>query len=371
MRAAVSFANDSNNPLDTGFGFANAALGVFQNFKQQNAMYEGNYVYHNKDFYLQDNWKLTGKLTLDAGMRFTHHGPQYDTKQEASNFFPEKWSAAKAPLLYTPGCSTAIPATGCLAANRVAVNPLTGVALPVGSSAAIGTIVPNSGTITNGIIQAGKGIAKENYIEDPLVFGPRIGAAYDLSGAQKLVVRGSIGMFYDRLQGDSIFGQIGNPPTGQGSTVVNSTLQNIAAGTSALQAAPVLLIYNYDSKIGNSLNWNAGVQMALPWSSSLDVSYVATHNNNSVSFGSISVPAGQQAMDLNAPDVGTAYLAQYQDPTLAAPAPCRARRRCPPTCCGRIAASARLWTPGPGSTRSTTRCRRRTTGASATAGRRA
>ena len=37
----VSFANDSNNPLDTGFGYANAALGIFQNFQQQNALYEG------------------------------------------------------------------------------------------------------------------------------------------------------------------------------------------------------------------------------------------------------------------------------------------------------------------------------------------
>ena len=73
----VSFANDSNNPLDTGFGFANAALGVFQNFQQQNALYEGDYLYHNKDFYIQDNWKMTPKLTLDLGMRFTHHGPQY------------------------------------------------------------------------------------------------------------------------------------------------------------------------------------------------------------------------------------------------------------------------------------------------------
>ena len=51
-------------------------------------------------------------------------------------------------------------------------------------------------------------------------------------------------MFYDRLQGDSIFGQIGNPPTGQGATVVNSTLQNLQ-GTSALQAAPVTKARGY------------------------------------------------------------------------------------------------------------------------------
>ena len=313
FEGSINFGNDSNNPLDTGFGYANAALGVFTSYAQENSLPEGRYIYRNKDAYVQDNWKMTGKLTLDYGMRFTHHGPQYDQYLQSSNFFPDKWKAAQAPRLYAPGCSTAIPATGCVTANRVAVNPLTGASLGAGSSVAIGTIVPNSGVLLNGIIQAGHGIAKENYIEDPFVFGPRIGAAYDLTGAQKIVLRGSIGVFYDRTQGDSIFGQIGNPPTGTSATLVNSTLQAVgAAGTTAVQGAPTLLIYNYDSKIGGSTNWNGGVQMALPWSSSLDVSYVASHN-----FSSTGAGAQFKVVDQNAPDLGAAYLPQNQDPTLA------------------------------------------------------
>ena len=211
-------------------------------------------------------------------MRFTHHGPQYDVKQQASNFFPDQWSASQAPLLYVPGCASGSGA-GC---PRVAVDPRTGASLGAGSSVAIGTIVPNTGTLLNGIIQAGNGIAKENYVEQSLVFGPRIGAAYDVTGTQRIVIRGSVGVFYDRLQGDSIFGQIGNPPTGQGSTVVNSTLQQVAQGTAGVQPPPVMLIYDYDAKIGASTSWNGGVQMVLPWSSALDVSYVGTHNYNSV-----------------------------------------------------------------------------------------
>ena len=310
----VTFSNDSNNPLDSGFGYANAALGIFSRFEQQNALFEGDYVYHNKDFYIQDNWKVNSRLTLDIGMRFTHHGPQYDVKQQASNFFPDQWSASRAPQLYVPGCASG-SGPGC---PRVAVDPRTGASLGAGSSVAIGTIVPNTGTLLNGIIQAGNGIAKENYTEQALVFGPRIGAAYDVTGTQRIVLRGSVGVFYDRLQGDSIFGQIGNPPTGQGSTVVNSTLQQVAQGTAGVQPPPVMLIYDYDAKIGASTSWNGGVQMVLPWSSALDVSYVGTHNYNSVSFGSISVPPNSDPMDLNAPDIGTAYLPQYQDPTAPA-----------------------------------------------------
>ena len=31
---AINFQNDTNNPLDTGFGFANAALGIFSSYSQ-------------------------------------------------------------------------------------------------------------------------------------------------------------------------------------------------------------------------------------------------------------------------------------------------------------------------------------------------
>jgi hypothetical protein len=313
----INFANDTNNPLDAGFGYANAALGVFSRFEQQSAMLEGRYVYYNKDFFIQDNWKVNGRLTLDLGMRFTHHGPQYDNKEQSSNFFPEQWSAGRAPLLYVPGCT--VNASPCPGANRVARNPATGALLGAGSAVAIGTIVPNSGTLLNGIVKAGDGIAKENYEEDPLIFGPRIGAAYDVSGTQSLVVRGSVGVFYDRTQGDAVFGQIGNPPSGQGSTVVNSTLQSLTTGAT-LQPPPVMLVHNYDAKVGASTQWNAGIQMTLPFASSLDVSYVGAHNYNSTAFGSIGTPAGMLPLDLNSPDIGTAYLPQYQDPTLAASA---------------------------------------------------
>ena len=158
-------------------------------------------------------------------MRFTHHGPQYDIKLQASNFFPDQWSAANAPLLYRPGCASRHP----VACTRVAIDPRTGASLGAGSAVAIGTIVPGTG-VADQRHHPGRQRDREGELRGgPLVFGPRIGAAYDLNGTQSIVLRGSVGVFYDRLQGDSIFGQIGNPPTGQGSTVVNSTLQSVAA----------------------------------------------------------------------------------------------------------------------------------------------
>ena len=90
----VDFGNDTNNALDTGFGFANAATGVFTQYLQQSKLIEGSMIYNNTEFYLQDNWKVNDRLTLDYGVRFTRQQPQYDQFLQMSNFFPEQWSLA-------------------------------------------------------------------------------------------------------------------------------------------------------------------------------------------------------------------------------------------------------------------------------------
>jgi hypothetical protein len=309
----INFGNDSNNPLDSGFGFANAALGIFSSYQQLDGIYEPLNLYYNRDFYAQDNWKVNNKLSLDYGMRFTHHDPQYDGRGMASNFFPEQWKATQAPLLYQPGCSVNV--TPCPTLNRVAVNPQTGAIVP--SAAAIGTIVANSGNLMNGIRKAGDGISKKNYIEPDMVYGPRLGFGYDMTGNQNIVFRGSVGLFWDRPQGNTTFAQAGNYPNARQASLYYSSLPEMAAGTAVvLQAPPTLNVYYYDSKIPSSLAYNAGVQTLLPWQGiSVDASYVGTHTYNDIAFGAVATPTGEVPTDRNGPDIGTAYLPQYQDPT--------------------------------------------------------
>ena len=88
----MNFGNDTNNALDTGFGYANAATGVFTRYQQASDFIEGQMVYDNTEFYVQDNWKVNSRMTLDYGVRFTHQQPQYDQNQAMSNFFPEQWN---------------------------------------------------------------------------------------------------------------------------------------------------------------------------------------------------------------------------------------------------------------------------------------
>ena len=127
------------------------------------------------------------------------------------------------------------------AANRVALDPRTQVSLGQNTAALVGTIVPNTGVLLNGIFQAGQGIPKTNYTWPAIALAPRVGFAYDVTGPQQFVVRGAGGVFFDRPSGQYTFAQAGNPPTGQVSTVQYSTLQSIPPEGLQTIAPPLLV----------------------------------------------------------------------------------------------------------------------------------
>jgi hypothetical protein len=291
----VNFVNDATNPLDSGFPFANAALGVYQSYSQAAAWIKGNFLYHNYEWFAQDNWRVTSRLTLDYGIRFYWLQPTYDTRLQASNFLPDRYDPALAPRLYYPGRDAA--------GNRVGVDRATGAIVPGFN---IGRLVPGSGQLVgNGLYGAGDGIDKQLYQNRGVHFAPRVGFAYDVSGAQKLVVRGGFGVFYDRAAGDTVYGMIEQAPTLVQPNLVYGQLQDVSSGTSTV-APPTIAAFDFAGKIPTVYTYNAGVQMTLPWSSVLDVSYVGSQSRNL-----------NTQVNLNAPSYGAAYLPENQDPTLA------------------------------------------------------
>ena len=76
----------------------------------------------------------------------------------------------------------------------------------------------------NGIKQAGDGISKYGYTWPALVVGPRFGAAYDVSGTQSFILRGGVGLFYDRPDGNTVFSIPGNPPIATAQDLRNGQL---------------------------------------------------------------------------------------------------------------------------------------------------
>ncbi len=301
----LNFGNDGNNPLDSGYGYANAALGVFSSYNQASRFVEGQYYYTNDEAYLQDNWKVNSRLTLDYGMRFVHQQPQYETTGQASNFLPDKYSSSSAPLLYVAGCVNGV--YPCSGTNRQAMNPVTGQLLGPGSTIAIGALVPNTGNATNGIFPAGQGITKTAFKWPAIAPAPRFGIAYDLTGEQRVVFRGGAGLFFDRPSGNSVFAQVLNPPNLTNVTVRYGQLQTLGSAGLTTQSPPALNVFEYNSSLPSSVQWNGGVQMALPWAMALDVSYVGQHQYHIL-----------QTYDINRVDFGTAFLPANQDPSLAA-----------------------------------------------------
>ncbi|HZF37498.1 MAG TPA: hypothetical protein VE715_01625, partial [Blastocatellia bacterium] len=292
-----NFVNDASNPLDTGFGFANAAVGVYNQFTQASVYAVGEYRYNNVEWYAQDNWKVASRLTLDYGMRFYWIQPQFDESSQTANFLPDQYSAANAPRLYRPAIVNGV---------RIGIDPVTGQQV---AGTYIGRIVPGTGKLTtngvpiNGVFQAGNGIEQGLYRNRGVQFAPRFGFAYDVRGDQKLVVRGGAGSFYDRPQGNTVFDLVQNPPTTLQTTLFFGKMQDVGTGQ-VLLAPPSLVAIDRKGKIPTTYAYNLGVQYKLPFESVLDISYVGTSGQHLL-----------QRRSINAPAYGAAYLAANQDPT--------------------------------------------------------
>jgi hypothetical protein len=293
----INFGDSSSNPFDTGYGWANMALGVYSSYTQASKYATGRYRYTNAEWYVQDTWKVTRRLTLDYGLRFQWIQPQFDAAQQTSTFLPNLYNAANAPRIYRPAGSPS---------NRQAVDPGTG---QVFDSTYIGKIVNGTGNSLNGIARAGQEVNKYLIMDRGIHYAPRFGFAFDVTGRQRMVVRGGGGIFYDRFQGNEVFDMLTNPPTTFAPSLVNGLLSNLNPNN--IQVAPSNLnAFDYNGNVPTVYNYNLGVQTRLAESTVLDVSYVGNQTRHQL-----------QRVNLNAIPYGATFQPQNVDPTKSAGIP--------------------------------------------------
>jgi hypothetical protein len=302
FNSTINFVDNSSNPYDTGYSYANAATGVFNTYQQANKFAYPEYTYKNFEWYGQDNWKVNSRFTVDYGVRFYYMTPQWDQTLQASTFVPDDWSAANAPRLYYPVCKNG--ASSCSGSNLIGVDPANPANTVEGRF--VGRLVQPTTDAQrfNGAYQAGQGINDTMYSGSVFKVSPRLGVVYDLTGEGRTIVRGGFGIFYDRPQGNIVFDTINNAPGLLQPTVQYGLLQNLTGGSNDPYAPLGLTPTAYDFVPPKVTAWNVGVQHKLWRAITLDIAYVGSKNENLI-----------EQEQINALPLGTLFKPENQDPT--------------------------------------------------------
>ena len=282
-----------SNPIDTGYGYANALLGVYNSFSQAQHHLNGMWRYWNIEQYVQDTWKVSSRVTLDYGLRAAWYQPQYDAGLQASSFEYSQWDPSKAPRLYRPAVN---PANN----TRSAYDSVTQTYL---SSNYIGVVVSGSGSTSNGMCQAGGCTNKYLTKDRGLQWSPRFGIAWDVTGKQDFVIRTGGGIYYDRIQGNRSFDTISNPPEALSVTEQYGYAQQLTP-TSAMITPGSATAVDPTGKVPTTYSYQFSVQKRLPWQLILDTAYVGSASRHQ-----------QDNKNLNWSQFGTTWTAAATDPT--------------------------------------------------------
>jgi hypothetical protein len=186
--------------------------------------------------FLQDDWRINQRLTLNTGLRYEYFEPPYDTD------------------------------------NRMAILDLTTLELQqVGQS----------------------GVSRSGLNRDRNNFAPRVGVSYDITGSGNWLARGGYGMFYDSgtlIENSALYF---NPPYWTLSLWVPNpvpvTIANPFPPERAISAAPTINTINPDFHNGYTQEGTAGIDGVVK-GTSINVRYVISHGYDLVRKRNINQP---------------------------------------------------------------------------------
>jgi hypothetical protein len=248
----------------TGAGIGNALLGAFSDYSELGGKPITPWVGTSFEWFAQDSWKVSKKLTVEYGVRHSIYPPWKSRWGSLAEFLPEFYDRSKAPVVDRSG--------GFITSG----DPYDGIVLP-------GCSVPKEEGNRFPILHTGQfdrlyhclpdGLAQTHY----LVFQPRVGIAYALT--PKTALRAGVGMFANRtaINRDTALG--GNAPFQPQTTVINGNADAPAGAT------PRLFPFTLTSqdpvfRVPTAWNWNATFQRDVGWGTTVEVGYVGRRGIN-------------------------------------------------------------------------------------------
>ncbi|MBI4873402.1 MAG: carboxypeptidase regulatory-like domain-containing protein [Acidobacteria bacterium] len=295
FNGAFAFDRNVNNPLDTGYAYTNGVLGIFSSYTEASNTAFRHYRLGNVEWFLQDNWKINRKLTLDLGARFYWIPPIYDTDNLLSGFAPSRYDPVKAVKLIAPALAGGV---------RVGRGPVDGKTY---NAALIGAIAPGSGDPANGMVTPSTDQSYPRSLRDGngIRFAPRFGFAYDPFGSGTTAVRGGFGLFFNR----EILESTTNPfaiqtPVIQNPIVNFGSIPTLLSSTGLLFPENVFGIERNGAGSPTVMNYSFSVQRRVGFGTVVDVAYVGSLGRHLL-----------WRRNLNAVPIGANFLASNADPT--------------------------------------------------------
>jgi len=279
----VTFSSSAANANTTGNALADTLLGNFQTYTEASDDPIGHFRFTDVEAYVYDSWKVTRRFSLEFGLRYQHAGPTYTQANNMVSFDPSRFDPLQAVTLTANGSAIDTTKGG---------NRLNGLV-----RAGNGVPADQLGRVPNGnsteVLAVPEGAPRGFYDVEHL-FAPRFGFSYSPFKDDRTAIRGGIGLFYDKPEGNIIFSQLNLPPFIQSSTFQSGNLSNPSGGAAGAAALLQINAVNPQLKVARTTSYSLGVQREMPWGVLLEASYVGNEQRHILRQPDINLPSFEQ-----------------------------------------------------------------------------